>query len=356
VTPAISPPPTFTRRVSAAMRQYGARMAVALPAAVVSFFVSSAPAFADLKLCNRMSYVVEAAIGIDDKAATATRGWFRIDPAACRVVVQGTLHADRILLKARALGVYGSSPIPQNGGDTLCIAPDNFVIAAARQCRSGQTPAPFTQITPTSTDDGNLVAYLAEDSEYDDEQARLAGIQRLLVIAGYDAAPIDGVDGPKTQAALAAFLKSRGLTPDIVQSPNFFTTLINAVQSPSSTGLTWCNDTPHKIMAAVGTDDGKTVISRGWYRIDPGKCLHPDVTGQPRQIFSFAEAVDAENRTIKIKDKPLNWGGTKALCTRESKFEINEHSDCSTRGLAITGFAAVDMSSGGKTLRFAMPR
>ncbi len=225
------------------------RSIYALPAAVISFCVSSAPAYADLKLCNRMSYVVEAAIGIDDKAATATRGWFRIDPAACRVVAQGTLTADRILLNARALGVYGSSPIPQNGGDTLCIAPENFVIAAARQCRSGQTPAPFTQINPTRTDDGNLVAYLAEDSEYDDEQARLAAIQRLLVIAGYDAAPIDGVDGPKTQAALAAFLKNRGLNADIVSSANFFTTMIDAVQSPSSNGLTWCNDTPHKIMA-----------------------------------------------------------------------------------------------------------
>jgi uncharacterized membrane protein len=277
-----------------------------IPAAIL---LAAVPARADLKLCNRMSYVVEAAIGIDDKAATATRGWFRIDPAACRVVVQGSLTADRILLNARALGVYGSSPIPQNGRDTLCVAPDNFVIAAARQCRAGQTPASFTQITPTATDDGNLVAYLAEDSEYDDEQARLAGIQRLLVIAGYDAAPIDGVDGPKTQAALTAFLKSRGLTPDIVQTPNFFATMIDAVQAPSPTGLTWCNDTPHKIMAAVGTDDGKTLISRGWYRIDPGKCLHPDVTGQPRQIFSFAEAVDAENRTIKLKDRQLNWGG-----------------------------------------------
>ena len=168
--------------------------------AALSLFFSSVPALADLKLCNRMSYVVEAAIGIDEKSATATRGWFRIDPAACRVVLQGALTADRILLNARALGVYGASPIPQNGSDTLCIAPDNFVIAAARQCRGDQTPAPFTQITPTQTDDGNLVAYLAEDSEYDDEQARLAGIQRLLVIAGYDAAPIDGVDGPKTQA------------------------------------------------------------------------------------------------------------------------------------------------------------
>jgi uncharacterized membrane protein len=327
----------------------------AMHVSLLALLAAAAPARADLKLCNRMSYVVEAAIGIDDKSATATRGWFRIDPAACRVVAQGTLTADRILLNARALGVYGASPIPRNGGDTLCIAPDNFVIAAARQCRGGQTPAPFTQITPTATEDGNLVAYLAEDSEYDDDQARLAGIQRLLVIAGYDAAPIDGVDGPKTQTALAAFLKSRGLTPDIVQAPNFFATMIDAVQSPSSMGLTWCNDTPHKIMAAVGADDGKSVISRGWYRIEPGKCLHPDVTGQPRQIFSFAEAVDADNRAIRFRDKPLNWGGGTQLCTRESKFEINEQGDCGTRGLAATGFAAVDMSSGGKTLRFAMP-
>src|SRR5213083_2673623 len=250
------------------MRRYARRTALALPAATISVLVSSAPAFADLKLCNRMSYVVEVAIGIDDKAATATRGWFRIDPAACRVVAQGTLTADRILLNARALGVYGSSPIPQSGGDTLCIALDNFVIAAARQCRSGQTPAPFTQVNPTQTDDGNLVAYLAEDSEYDDEQA--------------------------------------GLGADAVPSPNFFTTMIAAVQSPSGTGLTWCNDTPHKIMAAVATDDGKTVSSRGWYRIDPGKCLHPDVVGQPRQIFSFAEAVDPQNRALKVKDQPLN--------------------------------------------------
>src|ERR1700754_1930811 len=135
------------------------RFLMTLPAAAVSFFFSSAPALADLKICNRMSYVVEAAIGIDHQSATATRGWFRIDPATCRVVAQGTLTAERILLHARALGLYGSSPIPQSGADTLCIAEKDFVISAARQCRAGQTPAPFTQINPTATDDGNLVAY-----------------------------------------------------------------------------------------------------------------------------------------------------------------------------------------------------
>jgi len=332
-----------------------ANFARLLPAAAIACLAQVTPAAADLKICNRMSYVVDAAIGIDEKAATATRGWFRIDPAGCRVVVQGTLAADRILLNARALGVYGTSPLPQNGSDTLCIAQDNFVIAAARQCRTGQTPAPFTQITPTQADDGNMVAYLAEGSDYDDEQARRAGIQRLLVIAGYDASPIDGVDGPKTQSALAAFLKAHGLSSDVVQAPNFFALMVEAVQSPSPTGLTWCNDTPYKVMAAVAADDGKSLVSRGWYRIDPGKCLHPDVAGQPRQIYSFAEAVDADNRTIKLKDKALNWGGAKELCTRESTFEINEQGDCGGRGFASAGFATVDMSGGGKTLRFAMP-
>ena len=172
------------------MRRYTRRTVLSLPAAVISVVVSSAPAHADLKLCNRMSYVVEVALGIDHQSATATRGWFRIDPAGCRVVAQGTLTADRILLHARALGLYGSSPAPQGGADTLCIAEQNFVIAAARQCRTGQTPAPFTQVHPTQGDDGHLIAYLAEDAEYDDEQARLAGIQRLLVVAGYDASPI----------------------------------------------------------------------------------------------------------------------------------------------------------------------
>ena len=147
----------------------------------------------------------------------------------------------------------------------------------------------------------------------------------------------------------------KGIDFDAVQQPTFFTKMIEAVQSPSATGLTWCNDTPHKVMAAVATDDGKTVTSRGWYRIDPGKCLHPDVTGQPRQVFSFAEAVDNDNRTVKYKDKALNWGGATQLCTRESKFEINEQGDCATRGLSAAGFVAVEMSGGGKTLRFAMP-
>lgn len=333
-----------------------ARNAAALAVIVLAQSLAAAPAQADLKICNHMSYVVEAAIGIDSNNTTATRGWFRIDPAQCRVVVQGTLAADRILLHARSLPVYGASPMPQSGTDTLCIASKDFVIAAARQCRGGQTAVPFTEIKPSTDDDGNQVAYLAEDSEYDDEQARLAAIQRLLMIAGYDAAPIDGVDGPKTQNALSAFLKARGLSADATQASNFFETMIAAVESPSATGLTWCNDTSYRVMASIGTDDGKAITNRGWYRIEPGKCLHPDITGQPRKVYSFAEAVDTDGRTIKINGRPLNWGGTTALCTRETQFEFTGQSDCGARGLSTGGYGQVDINAtAGTTLRFGMP-
>jgi hypothetical protein len=75
------------RRELRSSRSHLACFLMALPAAALSLFASAEPARADLKLCNRMSYVIDAAIGIDDKAATATRGWFRIDPASCRFVV-----------------------------------------------------------------------------------------------------------------------------------------------------------------------------------------------------------------------------------------------------------------------------
>jgi len=328
------------------------RSSVALT--LFGLLASISAAHADFKVCNRMSYVVEAAVGIDDKTATVTRGWFRIDPATCRTIAQGTLNADRIMLNAHALPIYGASPLPQNGSDKLCVGQDNFLIASARQCAPGQTLAGFAEVKPSTDSDGNTVTYLGETSEYDDEQARLAGVQRLLTIAGYDASPIDGVDGPKTQAALNAFLKANNLNADTATAPNFFETMIAAVQSPNGPGLTWCNDTNYRVMAAVGTDDGKGVTTRGWFRVDAGKCVHPDISGQPRRVFSFAEAVSEDGTTIKKNGAPLSWGGGNTLCTRDNQFETSDQTDCTGRGFNASGFAVIDIAAS-KTVRFTQP-
>jgi uncharacterized membrane protein len=314
----------------------------------------SAPARADFKLCNRMSYVVEAAIGIEVGAAVATRGWFRVDPGQCRDIVQGTLQFDHLYLHSRTLSVYGASPIPQTGQADLCIAPGNFVIAGARTCRSGQRLARFTEVQPSTSESG-LAAYLAEDAEYDDEQARDAGIQRLLTIAGYDATPIDGVRGAKTDAALTQFLQDNKLPATSAARADFFDTLLSAAQKPG-TGFAWCNDTGETVMAALGSEERGLIVTRGWYRVEPGKCVRPDVKGQPRRLYSFGEAVDGNGQPLKRGDKPLNWGGDTTLCTRDFKFELSDHKDCAANGLNAAGFATVDLSGrSGTTVRFKTP-
>src|SRR3954470_22007790 len=81
-----------------------------------------APARADLQFCNKTSYVLDLALGLEEKEAAATRGWFRIDPGQCKTVLQGALSADKAYIHARALGAYGASPLPQAGHADFCIA------------------------------------------------------------------------------------------------------------------------------------------------------------------------------------------------------------------------------------------
>jgi uncharacterized membrane protein len=325
-----------------------------VPAAFAFSLLSLSPAQADLRLCNRMSYVVDAAIGFEDKSAAATRGWFRIEPGQCRIVLQGTLDAERVYLHARALDVYGGAPLAPSGHADLCVASGNFVIAAARSCRSGQKLARFIEVKPTETEQGPTTS-LAEEADYNDEQARLAGIQRLLVLAGYDANPIDGVQGRKTEAALAQFVSDRKLAADAANASNFFEVLIEAALKPEGSGFSWCNETAQSVMAALGVEEKGTIVTRGWYRLEPGRCLRPDMSAQIRRVYSFAEAIDVQGSPVMRGDKPVAWGGDTVLCTREAKFELNEHRDCTARGLSSAGFVPIELPRGGTTVRLREP-
>lgn len=311
--------------------------------AVFTAMLAAAPVRADLLLCNRMSYVVESAIGLEDKGAAATRGWFRLDPGQCRVVLQGAIEAENLYLHARAHAIYGPSPLPQSGHADLCVAQQgNFVVAAARQCRSGQRPARFTLVKPSEGEKGATVN-LAEEAEYTEDQARDAGIQRLLTIAGYEATPIDGIRGTKTDAALAQFVSDNKLGVTAAARSDFFDILLAAAQK-TDTGFSWCNDSAHVVMAAIGLEENGVITTRGWYRVEPGRCLRPDVSGQPKKLYSFAEAVDAEGQPARRGDKLIAWGGDKVLCTRNVKFELAEQDNCAAKGLTGSGFALVDLT------------
>ena len=313
--------------------------------------VLAAPAHAELTVCNRTSYLMDTAFGVEKRANVSTRGWFRIDPGQCRQVLDGPLDADMVYVHTRTPPLYGNAPLPQTGAAELCIRPTDFTIADARSCPVSQQVR-FSAARPSDSPKGPAIN-LAEEADYDDAQARLAGIQRLLAIAGYDAYPIDGVQGAKTQAALGKFLADRGLAADAAAAPEFFATLLKAAQNPEGNGFAWCNETQYAVMAALGTTEATSIVTRGWYRIAPGQCLRPDLHGDLRRLYSYAEAVDADGRTIKRGDAALSWGGNVPLCTRDGKFEVSDHKDCAARGLNLAGFAAVDVGKEPAILRFS---
>jgi uncharacterized membrane protein len=301
------------------------------------------PAYAELTICNRTSYLMDTAFGLEKRATVSTRGWFRVDPGQCRKVLDAPLDADMVYLHARTRPLYGSAPLPQTGQAELCIRAGDFSIADARSCPLSQQ-VPFSAARPSDSPKGSTVN-LAEEADYDGAQAQLAGIQRLLTIAGYDAYPIDGVEGTKTQVALARFLKDRSLAADAIASPDFFNTLLKAAQDPEGPGFSWCNDTQFTVMASIGIVELGAIVTRGWYRVGAGKCLRPLVHDGPLKLYSYGEAVDGDGRAIKHGGEPLAWGGKVPLCTRDGKFELNDHKDCAGRGLNSTGFAAIDVGA-----------
>jgi uncharacterized membrane protein len=107
-------------------------------------------------------------------------------------------------------------------------------------------------------------------------------------------------------------------------------------------------------MAALGVDEANAVAVRGWWRVEPGACVRPDLPARAvQQIYSFAEAIDENGGPVENAGQPLRWGGPAEFCTRDTKFEIREHGRCETRGLSARGFAAVEIGARtGTTIRF----
>src|ERR1044072_9781623 len=73
----------------------GASMRRAVLAAMAALSLT-ASARADLQFCNKTSYVLDLALSLEEKDAAATRGWLRVDPGACRTVLQGAVTAEKI--------------------------------------------------------------------------------------------------------------------------------------------------------------------------------------------------------------------------------------------------------------------
>ncbi|CEJ11342.1 hypothetical protein BN1110_01630 [bacterium YEK0313] len=333
------------------------RAAAWIAAMAAGWLVALAPAAAETRLCNRTSLVTEAAIGVVASDTAATRGWFRLDPGQCRAILTTAEPAGKLFLHTRAVTEPAGAGLGPAGAVRLCVGEGDFLVAAALACRDPRHRlAGFTEMRPTVVD-GIAVLFLSEEADYDLPQARRAGIQRLLTRMGYDPGPIDGLEGPRSEQAVKAFLADRHLAPDSAGAPDFFDTLIAALKAGEGPGFAWCNDSGFRVMAALGVEEGGQVVTRGWYRIEPGACLKPPVDPAARRVYSYGEAVDAQGRPVLISGKPLTYGGEVGACIRPAEFEIAGASDCAAHGATQAAFLEVGFDGRRRaTVRFREPQ
>ncbi len=313
------------------------------------------PAMAgEYKLCNQTGYILDTALAVQASQTTAAQGWFRIYPGQCQVILSRTLEGERYLVYTRTPDAYDNAPVPEGASDLACVARDDFLIAGAERCADpGNRLVSFSDVTEDATGElGQTI--LTGQSNMDMEQARIAGLQRLLVIANFDPGDIDGNDGEETERALDAFRQRVGITASATDAALFEALLAAAVDGARANGLTYCNDTEWTIFAAAGiTKDGATNVE-GWFELPAGDCvqaIREPLSGD--LLHSFAQAHDGNGFPVIQNGVALRWGGTYEFCTKPTQFEISEHSNCRARGLDTTGFTADEIGdSRGRVIRF----
>ena len=145
------------------------------------------------------------AVGYDTTPErTASEGWWRLYPGNCEVPV------DVALLKGAYYVHAESNPRSTMPGDAfswgdqraLCVQNADFRNANGNQCAENEIAIKFNTIEKNWRNTNRVDIYHST-RRYDNQfRSKIAGIQRLLSMLGYDVGTIDGVAGEKTVNAL----------------------------------------------------------------------------------------------------------------------------------------------------------
>lgn len=160
---------------------------------------------ARLEVCNKTDLVLMVAVGYDTSdQRTASEGWWRVYPGYCEVPVDVALLEGQYYLHAES---NPRSTMPNDSftwGDetSLCVKQSDFRIPDSKQCAGEGVSINFNSLEKNWRNSNAVDIYHSKRKYKDDFAARVAGIQRLLSILGFDVGTVDGVVGKKTVAAL----------------------------------------------------------------------------------------------------------------------------------------------------------
>ncbi|HXI86413.1 MAG TPA: DUF1036 domain-containing protein [Parvularculaceae bacterium] len=322
-------------------------------AIMAAFSLAATGANAKYSFCNKSSYVLEAAIGYVDGDRLTTRGWWRLRPGQCKVVLTEQTNPGRYFVYAEAIPGH-RGPLRTWSGDTpLCVEPSGFFNLRNQEvCRDDPSrQRNFYDVTVTPEAGGNWQTDLVEAANFTVYSAEVAGVQRLLYDVGKKVSAIDGQLGRDTQHLIVQYRKEKGLPETATVDDDLIDALVeDANTREAKLGFFYCNKTDAPIWTAIAIPGDKDAYdSKGWWRLDPDQC-DKIVKGQLTQDHYYVYAAMDDGRS----ERRLA-GGDKSFCIDAVKFDVSNETSCEDQNLDKAVFKRIDVGGAVSTTFDFMP-
>jgi uncharacterized membrane protein len=296
--------------------------ALAIAAVTALALPARAQAGEGWELCNRTSYIIEAAVGHTQGTGVSVDGWTKLPPGTCKTALPGPLTPGTHYLYGRGSTAHQGGGREWGGRHELCVDPTGgFSLESPPDCAAmGLESQGFRPINIARAD--KWTNNFTEIENWTLDNARNAGLQRLLDEAGIVSGNIDGFVGGRTRAAINDFLKLKGL-PANTSDADLIDFLEQAAEERSrALGFTLCNRTKNRIWSAIARRATEGWESRGWWRIEAGGCAR--VVDRPlrgSEHFVYAEMEEPTGlRTLSR--------ASEAFCVGRAKFAISGRENC----------------------------
>lgn len=322
---------------------------------LITALVSLAATGADAKysLCNKSSYTLSAAIGYVDGDRLATRGWWRLRPGQCKVVLTEQTNPGRYFVYAETIPGHRGDKRAWSGETPLCVEESGFFNLRNQEiCRDDPArQRSFFDVEVTPAAAGNWQTDFAEAANYTVYSAEVAGVQRLLQDVGKQVAQIDGSLGRSTQRILAAYRKEKNLADSSSIDDELIDALIeDANAREAKLGLFYCNRTDTALWTAIATPNGDNAYaSKGWWKLEPGACTKI-IKGQLSSDHYYVYGVIEDGRN----ERRLA-GGDRAFCVNAVKFSVDSKLTCADQELGEANFRRFDIGSAASATFDFMP-
>lgn len=171
----------------------------------IGIFSFTLPSHARLEVCNQTDLVLMLAVGYDtSEGRIASEGWWRVYPGFCEVPVDVAMLKGSYYLHAES-NPQSTMPVDAyTWGDEkpLCVQLADFRIPDGNFCEDGNVVVNFNQVDKNWRNYNKIDIYYDKRKYENQHRVKVAGVQRLLSMLGYDIGEIDGMPGAKTFAAL----------------------------------------------------------------------------------------------------------------------------------------------------------